>query len=320
MTLQGRRAGANAPCDDRSRGAVLHARDYEQIRTLAYSYCGIDLRGGKEELVKARLGKKLAQLGLQTYREYCDLVVRDRSGESLAGMIDALTTNHTNFFREPQHFAFLRALLVDNARRGLAPMRVWSAACATGEEPYSIAFTMADAAGSDALVSAGTGEFTDTRRAKGFTPTARWGTLPAGSVLATDISTQALAKASAGTYREERFQGIAVASMRRYLLRGEGKSRGLFKVRPEIRSMIEFRRLNLMEAPSGVGHFQVIFCRNVMIYFDQPTQEALIARLVEHLHPGGHLFIGHSESLNGMRHALEYVQPATYRKPADGTA
>lgn len=272
---------------------TLHKREYDQIRQLAYNYCGIDLRDGKEELVKARLGKKLRQMGLSTYQEYCDVVTEDKSGDALVCMIDALTTNHTNFFREPQHFAFLQALLRKNREHGAPPFKVWSAACSTGEEPYSIAFTMADEAANQSGSAARMGS---------------------QCILATDISTKALASASQGNYREDRFQGLSVGSLSQHLLRGQGPSAGWYKVRPEVRAMIEFRRLNLMEISSTVGAFRVIFCRNVMIYFDQPTQEALILRLIQHLEPGGYLFIGHSESLNGMRHALEYVQPAVYRK------
>jgi chemotaxis protein methyltransferase CheR len=276
--------------------AGLQPREYEQIRALAYDYCGIDLRTGKEELVKARLGKKLRELGLSSYRDYCDFVKQDQSGEALVSMIDALTTNHTNFFREPQHFAFLRQLLSKNRQQSGPSFKVWSAACATGEEPYSIAFTMLEGG------AGGSGR-------------------PAqGSILATDISTQALKKAAAGNFREERFEGLPLETLGVHLLRGQGQSAGWFKVRPEVRALIEFRRLNLMNVPAEIGLFRVIFCRNVMIYFDQVTQEALILRLMQHLEPGGYLFIGHSESLNGMRHALEYIQPAVYRRIAGAQA
>ena len=294
------------PKNDNARGnpgvmdvpGGLKQRDYEQIRTLAYDYCGIDLRTGKEELVKARLGKKLRQLGLSSYSEYCDFVKHDQTGEALVSMIDALTTNHTNFFREPQHFAFLRQLLRKNREQHGPAFKVWSAACATGEEPYSIAFTMLE----------------------GASPIARAPRDAPGSILATDISTQALGKAAAGNFRAERFEGLPLETLGMHLLRGQGQSEGWFKVRPEVRALIEFRRLNLMDVPSSLGLFRVIFCRNVMIYFDQPTQEALILRLMQHLESGGYLFIGHSESLNGMRHALEYVQPAVYRKMIAGGA
>lgn len=267
----------------------LGNREYEQIRDLAYQYCGLDLRSGKEELVKSRLGKKLRQLGLTSYAEYCKFVTMDTTGEALVSMIDALTTNHTNFFREPQHFVLLRKLVQQMKADGCAgsDLRIWSAACSTGEEPYTLAFILLQELGPGCLAT----------------------------LLATDISTRALEVATGGRYAAERFHGLSLPELSRFLLRGEKNAEGWYLVRKEVRRMVEFRRLNLMEIPPSTGSFRMIFCRNVMIYFDQPTQERLVGRLVEHLEPGGHLFVGHSESLNSIRHSLEYVCPAVYRNP-----
>ena len=261
----------------------LTGREYAEIRDLAYGYCGIDLRSGKEELVKARLGRKLRELGLKSYQEYCDLVKKDATGESLVGMIDALTTNHTNFFREPQHFRFLREVI----RTSRSVPKIWSAACATGEEPYSIAFTLMEECKQG---------------------------IANGTILATDISTRALARAKDGRYREERFAGLSGVELGPFVERVEGDDGCSYMIRKQVRNLVEFRRLNLMEIPASLGTFGVIFCRNVMIYFDQQTQQTLVNRLADHLEPGGYLFIGHSESLTGIDYPLTYVRPTIYRK------
>ena len=268
-------------------GQGLKPHEFSQVRRMMYENFGVDLEG-KEVLIEARLGKKMRELGHRSFRQYYEYVQRDPTGEALTAMVDALTTNHTSFFREPQHFDFLRSVVVPNLKPGV-PLRIWSAACSTGEEPYSIAFTMLDAMG----------------------PAAADGL----QILATDISSRVLATASRGIYPASRFQGIPEGQLRRHLLKGFGEAEGQYLVKREVRARIEFRRLNLMENFSGVGMFPVIFCRNVMIYFDHPTQQRLVARLAAQLEEGGHLLIGHAESLNGIDHPLQYVCPATYRKP-----
>jgi chemotaxis protein methyltransferase CheR len=166
---------------------------------------------------------------------------------------------------------------------------IWSAACSTGEEPYSIAFTL--------LEELGEAAFSKVR------------------ILATDISTRVLAIAQRGIYAADRFEGIPAHRLRRCLLRGEGRFHDIYQVKREVRSAVEFRRLNLMEPLLHTNAFSVIFCRNVMIYFDKPTQQDLVNRLAGCLEPAGHLFIGHAESLSGVAHPLQYVRPAVYRKP-----
>jgi chemotaxis protein methyltransferase CheR len=217
------------------------------------------------------------------------MVQRDATGESLTAMVDVLTTNHTSFFREQQHFDYLRTTILPPLKSA-GQIRIWSAACSTGEEPYSIAFTLLESLGMEAASRI--------------------------SILASDISTRVLASAQRGIYPAERFRSMAADQLRRHLLRGSEASKGFYLVRKEIQSLITFRRLNLMEDFSQVGQFHVIFCRNVMIYFDQKTQEQLVNRLTAQLEPGGHLLIGHAESLNGIDHPLRYVCPATYRKAA----
>ena len=266
----------------------LTAGEFEQFRRLAYEKFGLDLRNGKEPLVAARLGKKMRELHLQSYREYYRHVVEDRTGEALTALIDALTTNHTSFFRAPAHFEFLRRTILPG-RRGRDRIAIWSAACSTGEEPYSIAFCLVEELGEAALAK--------TR------------------ILATDISTRVLASAQKGAYPAGRFEGFPAQQLRRHLLRGEGRFEDWYRVKPAVRAAVEFQRLNLMEKFSHLGPFSAIFCRNVMIYFDRPTQQDLANRLAGCLEPGGYLLIGHAESLNGVDHPLQYVCPSVYRKP-----
>ena len=273
--------------------SVLTAREFEQIRRLAHDQFGLDLREGKETLVSTRLSKKIRELNFPSFQAYFRHVIEDRTGESLIALIDALTTNYTSFFREPAHFDFLRETILPGLRdRGR--IDVWSNACSTGEEPYSIAFCLIEELGEQAL---------DRIR-----------------ILATDISTRVLDRARQGAYPAERFQGIPASRLRQYLLRGEGRFQNWYRVKPEVRAAVEFQRLNLMDRFSHLGPFPVIFCRNVMIYFDRPTQQDLVNRLSDCLEPGGYLLIGHSESLNGIDHPLRYLRPATYRKPETGEA
>lgn len=265
----------------------LTAGEFREISRMAYEYAGLDLGDNKTQLVMARLGKKLRQLRIPSFSEYCRHVKEDRTGEALIGMIDALTTNHTSFLREQAHFDFL-AREVLPPLTGRTSMSIWSAACSTGEEPYSIVFTALDALGAEG-----------SRKL---------------SVLATDISTKALATAARAIYPMDRMQGMSQQWLSRYLMRGKGRFEGQCQVKPQVRELVDFRRQNLMESFAHLGPFQVIFCRNVMIYFDRETQQDLVNRLAGRLEPGGYLLTGHSESLNGLDQPLRYVKPAIYRK------
>jgi chemotaxis protein methyltransferase CheR len=262
----------------------LKASDFDKIRRLAYQEFGLDLKQGKEELVSARLGKILRRGAFPSFASYYEHVVADRTGEALIEMIDALTTNHTSFLREPAHFEFLE----EAARadfKATQTLRIWSAACSTGEEPYSIAFYLLNA-----------------------------GLAPSGfRVVATDISTRALAKARRAIYPAERFDQVPQPWRRRFLLQGDGDWKGWYKVKPEVTETVEFRRLNLMTPFAGNDTYHIIFCRNVMMYFDRKTQADLVNRMAARLEPGGYFFVGHSESLTGVDHPLTYCRPATYR-------
>lgn len=272
----------------------LTASEFQQISDLAYQRFGLDLKRGKEALVAARLGKKLRKLGFATFSEYHRHVLADSTGDALIELIDALTTNHTSFLRERAHFEFL-ARAANEELREAAPLRVWSAACSSGEEPYSIAMCLAEA-----LLKAPTRQF---------------------RIVATDISTRVLDTARLGVYPASRFDDVPESWRRAHLLRGRGESEGFYKVKPALAQRIEFDRLNLIEPFPPRGLFHVIFCRNVMMYFDKRTQQDIVQRLSGCLERGGYLFVGHSESLTGVEHGLHYVQPATYRnqKPEGGS-
>ena len=262
----------------------LAAHEFEQIRQLAYRTFGLDLRSGKEELVSARLRRLVKGGGFRSFQEYYRHVLGDDTGEALAAMIDALATNHTAFLREPDHFDYLRQKVLP----GLASrdrVEVWSAACSSGEEVWTLAFLLNDA-------------------------------LPSRSIriTATDISHKVLRFAERAVYPADRCQTLPAAWLSRYFV-SQGRPATAYAVCPQVRSQAAFRRLNLVEGFSWPRPFPVIFCRNVMIYFDRQTQEQLVGRLAGCLEPGGYLFVGHAESLTRVAHSLEYMRPAVYRKP-----
>jgi len=271
--------------------AGVRPGDFRELQSMAHEVFGLDLKAGKEALVSARLGRRVRDLGLEDISEYLNVVKADRTGVELARLIDALTTNFTSFLREPQHFDLLRDEILP-VLRARTSFQVWSAGCSTGEEPYSILFHVAEELGAAKTAAL--------------------------KLLATDISTRALAAAQAGIYPEAGLKEMPSSWPSKYFQRGVGQSAGSVRVKAEWRSRIAFERLNLMEDLSNIPQCSVIFCRNVMIYFDKPTQERLVRRFAERLEPGGWLLIGHSEGLMGMRHELDYVKPAVYRKPAAG--
>jgi chemotaxis protein methyltransferase CheR len=265
----------------------LSPRDFERIRKLAFDYCGLDMSTGKEELVASRLGKIMRMEGISSYGAYYDHVVADKTSTALIKMIDSLTTNHTSFFREQQHFDFLAATIFP-ALAGRSQIDIWSSASSSGEEPYSVAFAAREFYGA---------------------------ACPGLRILASDISTRILAAAQKATYDTGRLNGIPKSLLSRYFLRGKGESANLYRVKPEVRADVRFQRVNLTESFHIDTIFPLILCRNVMIYFNAATQEELIERLYRQIEPGGYLFIGHSESLNRITHQFEYVCPAIYRKP-----
>jgi chemotaxis protein methyltransferase CheR len=285
-------APALSRSSDGARGA-LNASDirlspevFKKIQALMYRRFGIALGDHKRDLVVSRLADRLRQRGLGSYEEYLRLVMKDESGDELSAMVDSLTTNHTSLYREPEHFDYLAQAVLPQLKNQTS-ISIWSAGCATGEEPYSIACWLMEKLGS---------------------------LRPETAILATDISGRALRAAQQGVYGEDRFGGLPEAWRRKFLLRGEGRRQGLYRFKPEVQKLVRFKYLNLNEPFAGVGHFDIIFCRNVMIYFDQPTRERLLSKLAKQLSPGGYFLPGHAESLSPELHGMKRVHPAVYRK------
>jgi len=272
---------------------ALSETDFRRISELVYEHCGINLHDGKKELVRARLAKRLREGRFRTFSEYIQHVLDDPTGREFSVLVDSLSTNLTKFFREEQHFEYLRSqllpqIIANKQRGGAFRIRGWSAGCSTGEEPYSIAITLLEA----------------------IQGQGRWDV----KLLATDVSTRVLERAKQGVYEKDRIDPISLPLRSRYLTRRREGTREVFEVGPALRSLILFRYLNLMRDWPIKGPLDFIFCRNVMIYFDKPTQERLINRFYDLLGPGGVLFTGHSESLTGIEHAFRYVQPTIYTK------
>ena len=269
--------------------ATLTEAEFQEISAFVKTNCGINLHDGKKELVKARLGKRMRMLGTPSFRDYLEYVIADTSGAEVTAMMDVISTNLTYFFREAKHFNHLQEQILPELRRkGARRLRIWSAGCSSGEEPYSIAMLLNE--------------------------TLELGQYDA-KILATDLSTRVLQVANEGVYREDRFRETSQAMVRKYFSCIQTKPERLYKVNPCLRRLIHFARLNLMESWPMKGPFDVIFCRNVMIYFDKETQGRLVNRYFDILAPGGTLFLGHSESLTGIQHKYKYVQPACYQKP-----
>lgn len=268
----------------------LTAAEFSAICGFARERFGLDLKAGKEELVAARLAKKMRRGGFSSYRDYFEAALGDASGRALTELIDALTTNHTSFYREPAHFDLL-ARVARSEFESTPVLRVWSAACSSGEEPYTIA----------ACLCGGCSR-----------PPSRF------EIRATDISSRVLETARRGVYPANAVEALPLEWRRAAFLRGEGRSQGWYRVRPDVMARIRFEPINLIETPAGSSRWHCVFCRNVMIYFDKPTQERVVNWLAGALEPGGYLFVGHSESLAGIHHPLSYAGPATYR--LDGAA
>ena len=270
----------------------LKNSDFEKISKLIYEQCGINLHEGKRELVKARLVKRLHAGNYKSFSDYCQYVTTIEGTDELIAMIDSISTNLTSFFREESHFVRLRliisSILEKNGSRSLTDrFKVWSAGCSTGEEPYTLAITIKDVAGQKPLET---------------------------MILATDISTKVLRIAEAGIYPQEKIKNIPIPILKKYFQIGSGHSEGHYRVKSEIKSMIDFQRFNLMHNFTAQAHFDIIFCRNVMIYFDKQTQGVLVNKFYDSLRNGGYFFVGHSESLTGLKHQFNYIEPSVYQK------
>jgi chemotaxis protein methyltransferase CheR len=265
--------------------AAISEREFQAIRTWIRGAAGISLSDQKKALVVGRLASRLRHYNLDSYGSYYELLQSGTRPDELQIAVDLLTTNETHFFREPKHFDYLREKILAAHPPGRM-FRAWSAASSSGEEPYSIAMTLAESLGESP-----------------------W------EVVASDLSSRVLARAQAGHYAMTRAKTIPRRHLSKYCLKGVGAQEGTFLVDPRLRSRVKFMQVNLIGPLPQLRGFDVIFLRNVMIYFDAPTKREVIARMLPHLGRGGHIIVGHSESLNGLSESLASVQPSIYRKP-----
>jgi chemotaxis protein methyltransferase CheR len=260
---------------------------FSRFRGLIYRLSGIALGEGKEGLVRARVSKRMRLLGLQDYDAYLDQLLSDPSGEEIIHLLDVISTNVTSFFREESHFQALSEITARWRTEKRSRLRLWSAACSTGEEPYSMAMT---------LLEALDGRPIDLK------------------ILATDLSTRALARACAGSYGADR-TALVPRDFRARYFESDVRYPSMLRVGPELRRIVSFARLNLARPPFPMsGPFDAVFCRNVMIYFDMEIRRHLLAQIHSLLRPGGYLFVGHSESLSGLTAGLKTVHPSVYVK------
>jgi chemotaxis protein methyltransferase CheR len=264
---------------------ALNDNEFQQFRSWLHLTAGINLTPSKKALVAGRLSRRLKHHRLSSYGDYFRLISQKTEAAELQMALDLLTTNETHFFREPRHFEFMRLQVLPLVPK-TRTYRVWCAASSSGEEPYSIAMTLADGLGD--------------------TP---W------EVLASDISTSVLEKARSGHYAMARAEDIPKPLLSRHCLKGVGTQQGTFLIEPELRSRVQFMQINLNAALPRLGEFDMIFLRNVMIYFDIDTKRQVVARMLPLLKPGGYFIVSHSESLNGITEGLKVVTPSIYRKP-----
>jgi len=268
--------------------------DFQFLRQLVYDHSSIHLGEEKKEMVCSRLNKRLAHFGLATVEAYCALLKSNNEPGEVTQLIDALSTNFTTFFREIEHFKFLKEQVIPEfravgLRHSTGPFRAWSAACSTGEEAYSIAILLA--------------------ACFQVIDPASW------HIFASDISTRVLDKARQGIYEESRVKLPNAAWLSRYFQQGRGDWEGYYRVKSELRGQVEFEHMNLLHPGLRMSErYHLIFCRNVMIYFDQPTSELLAERLCHQLHEGGYLILGHAESLSRRPRGLRQIKPSIFRK------
>jgi chemotaxis protein methyltransferase CheR len=286
------------PIGDESAGLSVDPATFNKFQRLIHDETGIWLGEAKMALLCGRLARRLRTLGLERLDEYYAIVARPEENAERIAMIDAITTNETRFFREPRHFEFLEKKAIPrwclDAQEGRRPksLRVWSAGCSSGEEPYSLAMLFATY----------------------LPPEQGWKT----AILATDISTRVLEKARSGIYEITKSSEIPEAMLKRCMLRGIDKEYGRMKVMPIVRSMIEFRRFNLIEwILPPTEKFDVIFCRNVLIYFDTDSKTRVTERLAQCLTPRGFFFLGLAENLSGMKTSLRSLAPAIYGRAGE---
>ena len=275
--------------------SILTQKEFDSLSQFIYEQCGIKMPPIKKTMLETRLRKRLRALGLKNFSQYCDLLFSKKGfNDEIVHMIDVVTTNKTDFFREPSQFNYLVKFvlpeLINVSGIGVRrKLKAWSAGCSTGEEPYTLTIVLS--------------EFASLVPKFDF------------SILATDISTRALEKAILGIYDFDCIDPISLELKKKYLLRNKDKQKKIARVSSELRKLVCFRRLNFMDDDFGLtDNFDIIFCRNVIIYFDKPTQEELISKLCDYLITGGYLFLGHSETILNMNLPMIQVAPSTYKK------
>jgi len=269
----------------------LTDQDFEGLRRLVTRHTGISVGAGKRQLLFNRLNRRLQCHGLSSFGEYCELIDSGRDRKEIEVFINAVTTNLTAFFREPHHFELLRQSVIPQcltANKHSQRLRIWSAGCSTGEEAYCLAITVYEA----------------------IRNIADWDVL----ILATDLDTSVLSSARAGVYPNECVAKVPPEYRKKWFTSGSGEYTGKACLSPKLKQIIRFRQLNLMDEWPMRGVFDVVFCRNVVIYFDKATQAKLFNRMADQMAPGGHLFIGHSESLHNVTDRFSLLGKTTYRK------
>jgi len=272
---------------------LFSSKAYRTLTDLVYEHSRIRLGPDKQTLLANRLRKRLRALALESYEDYCAVLQSPQGAEEVEELVDLIATNHTRFYREPEHFSFLTRhvlpVLVPQLLATHAPLRLWSAAASSGEEPYTMGIAVAE-------------------YLRAY-PGLDW------QIYATDISRRMLATAVPGIYPMDAVKPVTLELLKRYFQKGVGARAGVCRVRPELRKHLHFERVNLFQAEYPVPpQLHVIFCRNVMIYFDSPSRAVAVQRLARHLSHGGYLVVGHSESLLGIRHGLHPVQQGIYQK------
>ncbi len=280
-----------------SRDESISGRDYSRLCKLVYAESGINLGAGRKAMLEARIRRRLKDLAISSYAEYCDYLFSNRGlKDELLHLINVVTTNKTDFFREPRHFEFLTTRALPEFASSILNRRaftVWSAGCSTGEEPYTLAMVLSEYALAH----------------PGF----------AFRIMATDVSTTVLEKAVMGIYSSQAVQPVPAALKVKYLMRGRDPAADRVRVVPELRRLVGFRRLNFIDPDYGMNEkADAIFCRNVIIYFDRPTQQHILGKLTSYLAPGGYMFVGHAETLHDLDLPLIPVAPSLYRRTDAG--
>jgi chemotaxis protein methyltransferase CheR len=275
--------------------ASLTVEEFEKLSRFIYNESGIKMPPSKKIMVEARLRKRLKELNLATYSDYCDFLFSNKGlEEEVTHMVDVITTNKTDFFREPKHFSYLTETalpeLINNNQIGITrPLKVWSAGCSSGEEPYTLSIII--------------NEFSQRIQRYSY------------RIFATDISTKVLNKASLGIYEEEKIEPFTKSIIQKYFLKSKDRQKKLVRIIPAIRGSVKFQRLNFMSENFEIHEkYDIIFCRNVLIYFDKATQEKLIEKLLKYLYAGGYLFLGHSETIFNNDFPIVQLAASTYKK------